>query len=355
MMKSIYHFLRSAGCQITTVLVVSLYITGLHVWQYKRTLYMESYQPILAVEEPIKQLASLVTVGLYVNNFPTFSFGKNDFVLDGVVSFRFPLGTECLKTIDDFSFCNGDITYKSKPMLQYNNDDVIVAYQVRVEFKTYLDYSAFPVGDHRLTIMLDNRNVTPHEVIFQAADDDFELSGDLLVATWLPVRKNVQAGYVKSVLNRSKEGINISYPRVIFTIDFENNSAAELITLYFPLFVLFFIGFCSLLFPLQATKRFEVIAAAMPILVLDKLVIDSVSPTFFGMTKIDFAYFVLVFLSSLILLFQSYVLLTVRNCAADRQEVVERKFYTLEVMTLVVFYGILLGLAILLTWNALIS
>jgi len=236
-------YLKAVHFQLNAVLLALIYITALHVWQYQHNFYSENPQRVLQLDKSARQLASDVNVGLHINNFPLFSFNKNDFVMDAIVWFRFAIGTESLKAIDQFEFQNGKILQKSKPIVKLFGDEVVVSYQVKVQFKTDLDYRYFPVGDHRLTITLHNRSVSPNELTFSATDDNFELSDDIFVSTWLPVKKSVQAGYIKSMLNKGQEDMHINYPVVSFDINFQNHSVRDLITLYFPLFVIFFIGF----------------------------------------------------------------------------------------------------------------
>jgi len=354
MLSRTLNILKSPRFQIISVLVTLLYITAVHIWQYEHSFYSEQPRRILPVDSFTKQLSSNISVGLHVNNFPLFSFSKNDFIMDATIWFQFPVGTESLKVIDRFGFENGEILQKSKPIVKLFDRIVVVSYQVKVQFKADLDYHHFPVGDHRLTIVLHNKTVTPNELVFETKESDFELSDDIFVSTWLPVKKEVQAGYARSVLNKSRENMHVSYPLVVFTISFQNHSVRDLITLYFPLFVIFFIGFFSLLVDLRETHRLLLIASSMPLLVLYQIVINNISPPSSGITKVDFIYFLLVFLSLIILLFQAYVVLRMRRIHPLPKEEQEKTVSRLSTLNSLIFIFIIILLLAAITYNVII-
>ena len=176
-----FKIIKTAKFQLTCLLLVTLYVAGLLVVEYNQEFYAEKIYPALKVKEDVKQLASNVSVGLRINNFPTFSFEQNQFMMDAFVWFRFPVGSESIDTIEKFDFQYGQITYKSLPMVKLLETDVVVTYQVKVDFKAYLKYKDFPLGDHRLNIILDNRSVTPNELCFNCELSNFVLSEDILL------------------------------------------------------------------------------------------------------------------------------------------------------------------------------
>lgn len=340
--------------QLSSILFVIIYILAVLVWEHKKDNYAEPIYPIFKVDEEIKQIASNVSVGLHVNNFPKFSFDLNDFTMDAFVWFKFPVGTESLDTIKRFDFQNGEIKYKSSPMIKLIKDDVIVTYRVKVEFKAYLNYKDFPLGDHRLNIILDNKSVTPNELCFNTKLDNFILSKNILVSTWKPVRKMIQSGYLKSNLQETNSAMEISYPCAVFTIDFENSTLRNLMTLYFPMYVIFFICLFSLIIGIsQYLTRMSLIAAAMPILVLFRTVILQLAPPMSEITKADFVYFLLVFLSLVILLFQAHVVMVMKKIKEYDEKLQEQKKNTLTKVNNVIFLLIIVILVVAITYNSL--
>ena len=86
-----------------------VYMFTLLVISYKRDYYSESPTHILQVTSKEARLATKVNIGLHITNFPEFSFYQNKFKMNAIIWFKFPLGTESLNTIEQFSFQNGII------------------------------------------------------------------------------------------------------------------------------------------------------------------------------------------------------------------------------------------------------
>src|SRR3989304_10098730 len=103
--------------------------------------------------------------------------------------------------------------------------------------------------------------------------------------------------------------MNIDYPSVIFSIDFKGVGARDLFSLYFPLFVVFFIGLLGLIVDVFNFTGLGIIAGSVPMLVLFRLVIQGESPDVAYMTHIDFTFYSLVLLSLLILFIEAYITL----------------------------------------------
>ncbi len=355
MFTKFFKIIKTAWFQIIIIFFVIIYAVSILIWEHKRDNYAEKIYPIFKVKEEIKQLASNVSVGLHINTFPKFSFNQNDFTMDAFVWFKFPVGTESLHTIKNFDFQNGEIKYKSPPMIKLIDDDVVVTYMVKAEFKAYLNYKDFPLGDHRLNIILDNKSVTSNELCFNTELGNFILSDDILVATWRPVRKMTQSGYLKSTLKEKDAKMEINYPCAVFTIDFENRTLRNLMTLYFPMYVIFLICLFSLMIEITAyLTRMTLVASAMPILVLFRIVMLQLSPPMSEITKADFVYFLLVFLSLLILIFQAHIVLVMRKIKQYTQEQQEKKKMLLKKANNIIFIVIILLLITLLTYSSLL-
>jgi len=266
-----------------------------------------------------KNRATSVTMGLHINGFPSFSFVKNEFTLDGIVWFKFQPGTVSLKTISDFSIQNslvqgsGALTTKSEPIVKLLGNDVQVSYHIQTTFKTDLNFSNFPLENHRLTIVIQNKNVTPYELCFEATNRTLTIAEKNLVLDWEPKATLVQTGYMQADLETDNPAAAIRYPVAAFSIDFEGVGIRDLISLYFPMFLLFFLAFFCLLIDISDISRLAYIATAIPILVLFRMVIDGVSPAIGYSTHIDFVFYLLTFLSLLLLFFQTYVVLAIQT------------------------------------------
>lgn len=346
---------RNPQLQLTIVVAVMAYCVILLSLQYQERRYAEPIQPVLEVPTQVKRLANKVEVGLHINNFPEFSFHKNKFILDALVWFKFPVGTESLASIQEFSFQNGQIRHRSLPIIKVVDDVVLISFQTTVEFKSHLNYTLYPMSDHRLRIILENRRATPNEITFESNVNNFALSDDLLTSTWTPKKKIVQAGFIKSLLHERDDSLHINYPCVVFTLEFANESMRDLISLYIPLFILFFIGFFSLLINIRDDSlRTSILTGAMPTLVLFRLVIDNAGPQASNITKVDYLYYILVSLSLLILLFQVYILLVKRKISNLPEKEQETRLYRLEFWNSGIFIVVIIALLYSVTYTHLL-
>ena len=305
------------------ILFTVIYLSTLLFLQYKQSYFSEETVKLTKITKKEMRLASQVEAGLHIFNFPRFNFYKNSFIMDGTVFFKFPVGSESLHTIDKFSFQNGAILSKSEPLVQIIGKDVMIRYHVVVKFSTNLNYKNFPVSDHKLKIVLQNKTVSPYELYFTSDTDSFGLSKNLLSGNWRPDTIYVDYGYLKSATYREYTAFQAIFPSVAFTIDFKNADFRHFIILYLPLFLLFLIIFTSLLTNVDSISiRFPIVASVVPILALHSLVIESVSPTGSHMTKIDQIYLTIIGLSLVILLFQAYVGLTVKGFVGEKEKIV---------------------------------
>jgi hypothetical protein len=324
-------------------------------FQYQKNIHSEPIPQLLQVDDKIKTLATPVTVGIHINSFPEFSFAENNFAIDATVWFRFAKATESLDTLSKFTFQNSkwfgdtDIIYKAPPIIKVLDKDVLVCYHIQVNFMAHLTHHAFPIGDHKLSFVLQNKSVTAQELFFVTGPQNITLSDNILVNNWKPIQTFASAGYVKATLNPQDPNMYITYPCAAFSIDFESIGARSSISLYLPLFILFFIMLISLMLKISDPNRLSLVAAGVPALVLFRLFIDSVSPRVGYITQIDMVYYIVVALSLLILFLQTYIILVLqrgKNLSDDAKRLRDEK---LEKLNAFVFVTILIVLMVSLT------
>lgn len=356
MTQKIFDFLQSSRTQIISTIVCFGYVLALLLMTYNNGIYRE---PINTLPQPSAQaheLASNVEMGVHFNSFPRFSFKDSQFTFDGIVWFKFDEGTESLETLENFSIKNtlmkndGKLI-KSKPFIKTIDNKVLVAYHIQNTFLTDIKYHKFPICDHRINMLIENRTAGVNETIFNIVPENISFGDDILVDHWRPVKVHTNAGIINAPVGSGKQTTDISYPGANITIDFENLGARSLISLYFPLFILFFIGLLSLSIGIFDPSRLNIIATSLPTLVLFRLVIDAASPEIGYSTHIDFVYYVLVLLSFFILFFQTYVVLFVEKNKDDNEETHKRFQRFLENMNGALFMSILVALAIIMTYD----
>lgn len=322
---------KTIAAQISAIIFTIMYLFIFIYWLHD---HMHSPDPMpqpLHISQKEASIASNVEIGLYINNFPTFSFDKNLFTIDGILWFKFPRGAESLKTLENFSIANlysmGNFEYSersiniSSPIIRLIDDYVVVAYDFLVNITGHFNQKNFPLGDHTLSIIVENKTVSPYELNFISRNENLIINKENLEIAWTPHKLEVNTGYIKADLaGKPQRSMEISYPVSIFTIHFKNTGIRTLVSLYFPLLLLFFIILFCLLLDISDPSRLSYIATAVPILVLFRMVIDGVSPVVGYNTHIDFFFYVLVILSLVILLFQIYLVLKLNHIKEESEE-----------------------------------
>ena len=188
-------------------------------------------------------------------------------------------------------------------------------------------------------------------MLFSIQPENVTFNNEILLDSWQPIAVHTHAGIVRAKIGGEKNATNITYPSVNVSMDFKNLGARGLISLYFPLFILFFIGLLSLTIGIFDAARLGIIASSLPTLVLFRLVIDAVSPDVGYTTHIDFVYYILVILSFLILFFQTYVILFIERTKNDTEPIQKYKKYCLEAFNGFLFMGIIVTLLTVMTYD----
>jgi hypothetical protein len=349
--------LRLTKIQLSASLVVIIYLTGLFFIQDKRFISNDKPPAIYAVDEKTKKLASIVHVGMYVNSFPVFSFDQGLFTIDATVWFRFAAASEALDTLEQFTLYNsliqqnGKLTYRSDPIIKLIGDEVLVCYQIQTTFKLTINHKYFPIGDHTLHILLQNKGATVQELCFVSDSQSFSLSDDISISEWRLKNIRVKTGYAKSDLYFKDSAALISYPAVLFSVDFDNVGFRYGGALYLPMLIIFLIGLLSLLLGVDDSNRLTLITGSVPSLVLFRLVINAVSPIVGYITHVDFVFYAFVILLLIVLLFQIYVVLKLHRTQDFAKEIYDSVVKRLELVSDLVFSFVLVLLMILVTYS----
>lgn len=347
-------FITSTNFQLGAIVTVALYIAWALYWPTETFTATDKIPTISQATTPMTNVATKVDMGLHITSFPKFDFDTNSFLMNGIVWFRFPVGTESLNTIEQFLFHNSvdtQFSYKSKPTIKCINNEVLICFHIEKEFKAELDHRLFPIGDHRLFFIIKNTSITPYEILFNCPPENFTLSNDLLVSSWRPFRLTTKSGYINAPLVKNNNQAVISYPCVMFGIDFQNIGIGDLMSLYLPMFVLFFIILFALAIDVLDITRLNLIAASVPILVLFRLVITNGAPQVGYATHIDYVYYLLVVLSLLILLFQTYITLSTRHIKNLSEAEQKTMVSHLELINSIVIISSLASLVIPITYG----
>ena len=239
-----------------------------------------------------------VKTGFLIHEFLEFDAIKNDFIMNAVVSFEFDSTKVSLEAISKFSFTKGDILEKSDPVVKKTSDTLtFVQYYIRIKFTTLFDYTLFPLDDHKLSLNLTNNAVEAQDVIFDITPENFIIPQYVFLAGWKIDAHAPVSGYVEFA---SQIGKPIMHPKIIFSIDMKKQDIRQLLLIFLPLFILFYITMFVLAakdFATDVNTMLFVITA----FVANAIVIQGMSPDVAYFMLID--YFTLFFLILMFLVF----------------------------------------------------
>jgi len=229
----------------------------------------------------------IIKVGLYLNQFEKFDMIKNDFVFTGIIWFEFNPDLISLETLQKFSFSSGEILSQSPPDTILVDGKILARYNIRVRFSSTLNYSDFPVDDHRLYITLIHQFVSPSDILFDSGEREFvvvpELSG------WDRINHAVETGYRTSEIDAYDKRKTMYYPVALFSIDYSRYAARYVISILLPLLLIFYLlMFC---FSLAAVSSISLSTGGITGILAYKFVIDNLSPQTAGFMLSDYLFF----------------------------------------------------------------
>jgi len=356
MILKIFKAIKQSMFRLGAIAITIIYLSILLLIQHNRFIADDKAPILHNVDEKTQKLASKVFIGMHINSFPTFSFDSGEFTIDATVWFKFPAATEALSTIEQFTIYNsllqenGILVYRSAPIIKLVGNDVIACFHTQTTFKLPLNQKYFPIGDHTLHILIQNKNATAQELVFISSPDGFTMADDLFTKNWIAKSKTVKTGFIQSDIY-PKENLTISYPVALFSIDFENVGGKKIGALYIPMLIIFLIGLLTLLLGIEDTSRLGMITGALPSLVLFRIVIDGVSPNVGYSMHVDNFFYTFVFLLLIILSFQLYVTLTLDQIKNLTQEAQQKTKAMHENISDVIFILNLVFLMLLVTYS----
>ncbi len=233
-----------------------------------------------------------IKTGMHIKNFIEIDFNENKFEIDAIVWFQFNPNTVSIKTIENFSFDMGIIEKKDKPTVKILNKELFVQYNVRVKFKTRLNFSRFPLDDHKISIILKNEKISPANMILISRHSYLTTAPFLYTADWLKVNHHTRNGTLSSILDIDDKNKSNSYPCIFFTIDFTRTGIRKLLVLFMPLLLIFLLGLFSLLIKLKESisNISRLTIGSLNGLILLRFIIETLSPRVGYFTVIDIVY-----------------------------------------------------------------
>lgn len=244
--------------------------------------------------------------GIFIRNFLEFDVLTNKFTADAYVWFEYDPKQIPAEAIDDFYFGKATIKNKSQPYTYTKDGKTFTGYNVQIHFQTNLNYRHFPIDNHRIYLTLNNASLPKYHAAFITAQSSFQVAETIYAYGWTYKDRSAKTGLQINTLDdvSQKKLIN---QRIIFSLDFSNESFKRFILITLPLFILFFLSLFTL--SLDARKQYETVvgiaAAMMTALVSYNFVIESASPKVAYFTLSDTFFNLFLVLNFLIFLFDA--------------------------------------------------
>jgi hypothetical protein len=298
-------------------------------------------------QSELKSYSVDVKTGFYINNFAEFDMDQNNFVVSGIVWFEFHPRRISLKTIEKFSFESGTILYKSIPDTKLVGEKLLAKYRIKVQFSTTLNHRFFPFNDHTMYIVLINEYVSPEEVKFIAVDSSFSMADNIYTEGWTLKGRSVESGYETARLDRLDKSKIVSYPKVVFSLNWLRPGLRNIISILVPIFLLFYLSIFTLSMPRVEIDTVILTSGSIAALLGYRYVIEEISPNVSYNLASDYIYILVLIVTFIIFLFNLY-LFTLENPFFSKREpfwerfVQANAFVFIQIITLIVLTAIVL-------------
>ncbi|MCL4361326.1 hypothetical protein M1446_03155 [Candidatus Dependentiae bacterium] len=308
-------YLVMPAFQTLIIIIVSIVIS-VAVYKASSKFLFEETRPELLNLNPTEltrnfgEIQTPIDVGLYLNNFSNFDMVKGEFTFSGVIWFKFDPAAISLETIGNFSFDKGEILEKSAPYTQIVDNKLFARYNIKVKFASALKYSRFPIDNHSIFIVLDNKFLYPNDAFFRAGKKDFIIKPDMRHIGWNQLDTSVDAGITKLVLEEFDKKTDVYNLRTVFKINYLRTDTKYFITIFIPLIMIFFLSlFTFSLDPDQysAGSSLGLATGGVTGIIAFKFVIESMSPQVGYFMLSDYLYFL--FFIAIMLIFFFYLVL----------------------------------------------
>lgn len=303
--------LRTIWCKFSILFLISIYVILII---YRSLSYVHIDDPIpdvttvsVEIKSKFLEFTTAVEIGLYIKSFPVFDVTRNEFVAEAIIWFEFNSNEIDLNIIEKFSIENGELISKSPPDVRMSDEKTFARYNVVFKFRSNLDFSKFPIEDHRVSIILVNNYVSPAEMYFDDRQEhlSFMLSENLFLSNWKIVSTSVRPGYGVLKVDKNNSQRELMIPRVVYTIDLEQKSSKSLMIILIPIFAAVFFSLFSFLMAFDNfVGRYYISIGGVTAILGYRFVIENLSPKVGYFTLSDKLYIFFLALSMSIFFFQ---------------------------------------------------
>lgn len=299
---------KAVGLVLSSCAVVSFFIMALFIFR------PADHQPDLqlidmSMRKEVRDFASIVKTGMYIKNFEVFDITNDRFLIGAVVWFELPTDEIMIDVVQDFSFINAKILEKTPGDIRINGHTMFIKYDLRIEFKSDLNYYRYPFDDHRISLVMTNNGVSPNEMYFTVENSCFGVSPDVYTGNWQILDLDSAWGYLRLSLDARNDSKRILRPAVAYSINFEKSSIRNIIIIFVPMFIALLFGMLTFLMGLSnSASRMRMSVSGLTALLSYRFIIDRMIPSVGYLTTTDLVY--VLYLLLLLVIFVLQLLLS---------------------------------------------
>lgn len=270
---------------------------------YNFTAY--EHRPAVALYSKDMLPPDTIYVALNINSFAEADIVKNNFVIEGIISFAGDLDKIPLEQLSKFTFENGEIIEKSDPRVLKDGGKSIVQYAIKVRCKMQLNYSGYPLDDHTLYLAVHNSYIDATKVRFVVDGDNFRCGPDVRIVNYLLEGHNAVAGYAESRVYLDNHEFTYHYPRVLFELACNRVDVRHFLNILLPLLLIFFTSLFAFSFDFDehGSTVPSIAIAGVTGLLAYRFVIEAISPDVDYFMLSDYLFFLFLFLVFMIFFF----------------------------------------------------
>ena len=222
--------------------------------------------------------SNIVEVGVYVLNIGRFDLASGSYTIDFYLSMRCATTANC--NLGSFEFMNGRAT----SIRQIEDTSVEKFWRIEANLYENLDLQNYPFDSHKLTIKIEDTNLTKQNLTYVADQRNSGLDSSIVIVGWSV------AAWSQEVVDHNYQVYNQTYSQYVFSVTLDRESA-HAFEIFIPVFFLTFIALIALLMYGKVSSVLEsrilLTASVLVAAVLYQFTLDSTIPALGYLTFVD--------------------------------------------------------------------
>ena len=266
-----------ASIQIISFVAATLALGVIFYKPFVSFYSFDTLPKVIPFPETLKPDASVVHVGLLINTFSEFKIESGEFEFAGSIWFQYDPKKIPLEKIKKFHFLHGEIKSISEPDIRKTGVEEVAQFEIVISFKDDLNYAAFPVDDHYVSIGVFNYAL-PDGTIIRSGFEDFDLGASLNISGWHIADRQLRIGYVDRVFGK-KDLHHTEEVRAFFILKCKRTDPVALVTILLSLMIILLVGMIP--FSIQEFSG-DLISGAIGGIVAFRFVLAAMAPASVG-------------------------------------------------------------------------